>query len=534
MWALLATPVVAQVTEEWFVQYDGPTSASDRVADMSVADDGGIFLVGVTNEGGSGYPDMLVAKYTEDGEPVWIRNWDGPANGSDYGVGVALDSQGNVYAAGYAYPDGTRYVLVKYDPDGNQLWQRIYQGSSGGGNIVYDLVVDDNDEIYLTGYTTQYSGPGDVMTLKYDPDGNLLWDRRYNGAYGGWDQGYAMAVDSSGDIVITGRTQTAQYDDDILIIKYDATGNLLWSRNYEGVGGWDLPAALALATDDSICIAGKGRQSENNDDLIVVKYDADGTFLWDYWYDGPDAEEDRAYAIVLDDQDTVYVAGLTANYSAGSGEDYLTVKIDADGSQHWVRVLSGEGNGWTGDWSASITLDDEGHVFVTGSMARVIGRRDDPPMESGIGTVSYDADGNQRWFMFRPGDADYSAGGHIVHAGADGSLVLAGYKWTQDAQGDFLLIGYQENRSDCNGNGLVDIDEIAVNPDLDLDGTGILDECEEQGDLDGDGLVAIGDLLTLLAVWGPCPAPPGACPADLDDNGSVDVVDLLAMLASWD
>ncbi|MFB3139187.1 MAG: hypothetical protein ACE10B_08205, partial [Phycisphaerales bacterium] len=53
------------------------------------------------------------------------------------------------------------------------------------------------------------------------------------------------------------------------------------------------------------------------------------------------------------------------------------------------------------------------------------------------------------------------------------------------------------------------------------------------GDLNGDGIVGIGDLLLLLAAWGPCPDPPQECPADLDDDATVGILDLLTLLANW-
>ncbi len=53
------------------------------------------------------------------------------------------------------------------------------------------------------------------------------------------------------------------------------------------------------------------------------------------------------------------------------------------------------------------------------------------------------------------------------------------------------------------------------------------------GDVDGDGTVGILDFLALLAAWGPCPAPPAACPADVDGDGSAGIVDLLGLLGNW-
>ena len=54
------------------------------------------------------------------------------------------------------------------------------------------------------------------------------------------------------------------------------------------------------------------------------------------------------------------------------------------------------------------------------------------------------------------------------------------------------------------------------------------------GDVNGDGVVNVVDLLALLGAWGPCPDPPDECPADFDGSGDVDVVDLLILLGQWD
>jgi hypothetical protein len=83
---------------------------------------------------------------------------------------------------------------------------------------------------------------------------------------------------------------------------------------------------------------------------------------------------------------------------------------------------------------------------------------------------------------------------------------------------------------DCNENLALDSCDIVAGGSGDANGNGTPDECECIGDIDGDGSVAVSDLLDLLATWGPCGAP---CPADLDGDGAVAVADLLALLAAW-
>ena len=103
-------------------------------------------------------------------------------------------------------------------------------------------------------------------------------------------------------------------------------------------------------------------------------------------------------------------------------------------------------------------------------------------------------------------------------AGPNGPLSGAGYVvYGQDA--------------DCNGNGVLDMLDLACGASTDLNFNNRPDECDP--DIDGDGVVSIADMLALLAAWGDCPDPPAPCPADLDGNGSVGIVDFLILLASW-
>ncbi len=91
---------------------------------------------------------------------------------------------------------------------------------------------------------------------------------------------------------------------------------------------------------------------------------------------------------------------------------------------------------------------------------------------------------------------------------------------------------YSQTLHDCDGNKVVDLLEMLLDPGLDQDGTGVPDVCEAGADFNGDGIVGIEDFLTLLGSWGPCP-PKGACPADLDDDGFVGITDFLMLLSLW-
>lgn len=114
--------------------------------------------------------------------------------------------------------------------------------------------------------------------------------------------------------------------------------------------------------------------------------------------------------------------------------------------------------------------------------------------------------------------------------GVSGDVAVLGGAGFFNATGRAHIVRGLAGR-DCNGNGLVDSCEILDGLAEDLDGNGIPDDCLA-GDLDADGLVGIGDLLTLLAGWGPC-EDDCDCPTDLNGDGATDITDLLTVLAGW-
>jgi hypothetical protein len=86
-----------------------------------------------------------------------------------------------------------------------------------------------------------------------------------------------------------------------------------------------------------------------------------------------------------------------------------------------------------------------------------------------------------------------------------------------------------ECEPDCNGNGAADECDIADGTSFDDNGNGVPDECDAAADLNNDGIVSTADLLILLGSWGKCPG----CPADLNNDGVVGTADLLILLGNW-
>ncbi|MDH5187308.1 MAG: SBBP repeat-containing protein, partial [candidate division WOR-3 bacterium] len=88
-------------------------------------------------------------------DTAWVRRYNGAGNSFDEAYAIAVDNQGNVYVTGASYGSGTQYdyATIKYNSTGETLWVRRYNIPGIGWDIAQDIAVDNQDNIYVTGYS---------------------------------------------------------------------------------------------------------------------------------------------------------------------------------------------------------------------------------------------------------------------------------------------------------------------------------------------------------------------------------------------
>src|SRR5881296_1178884 len=131
---------------------------------------------------------------------------------------IKVDSAGNVYRNGFK--------TAKYDANGNELWAIRFPGNAGAA-----LALDGVGHVYVTG-DAQLDTNIDYVTVKYDADGNELWLARYDGPTGDRDYANAIAVDSAGNVYVTGWSGLPDYSD-YATVKYDVNLNQVWVARYD-------------------------------------------------------------------------------------------------------------------------------------------------------------------------------------------------------------------------------------------------------------------------------------------------------------
>lgn len=420
-----------QVTEQWVSKYSGAGNSSDQGRDIVVDKKGNVYVTGRSTSSTTG--DYTTIKYSSEGKQLWVRTYDGPGKSEDIAVSVAVDDAGNVYVTGGSpgIGSGNDYATIKYDAEGNQLWVKRYNGPGNAYDVATSLTLDHLGNVYVTGIVSISENDTDYATIKYDNNGNELWVRGYHGTAGLQDEAISIASDKSGNVYVTGRSTNKETFSDYATIKYDASGNELWVKTYNGVAN-AADAARFIAVDEfgNSYVTGSATAYGTITDYATIKYDASGNTVWVKTYNGPVNHQDLATQLAIDELGNVYVTG----WSSGDKNlyDYATIKYDANGNQMWVRRYNGPAN--SVDIAESIAVMN-GNIYVTGGSGG-LGNGDD------FVTICYDAIGNELWLKRFDGAAHGFDIGYAVAADADGNCYVTGQTQGIQTGDDITTIKY--------------------------------------------------------------------------------------------
>ncbi len=412
--------------EVWVRLYDGLEQSSAALA-VAVDANSNVYVTG-ESYGGPSRLNYATVKYSTDGEELWARRYHGPEDGDNFVANaLALDASGNVYVTGSS-PDstsGSACATIAYSSTGVALWTNRYTWLAHGHDYAKAVAVDASGNVVVTGSSAGGGYINDYATIKYSSAGMPLWTNRYDGPANGDDGANALAVDASGNVYVTGQSRGTDSGDDYATIKYSSAGVPLWTNRYDA-GYWDRAQALAVDASGNVYVAGS-----DSWDYTTIKYSSAGVPLWTSLYDGPDNQGDAATALAVDDSGNVYVTGASSGSTSGS--DYATIKYSSAGVPLWTKRYNGPGNGE--DHATSLAVDAAGNVYVTGYSLGSSSSYD-------FATIAYSTSGLPLWTNRYNGPVWGEDRAVAVAADASGNVYVTGGSFGGDSGYDYATIAY--------------------------------------------------------------------------------------------
>lgn len=208
-------------------------------------------ITGTSVGAGTG-EDYATIKYSSTGSQLWVARYNGPGNSSDTADGIkhlAVSASGCVYVTGTSVGSGTDkdYATLKYDSAGTQVWEARYNGPASAEDRAMALVLDADENAYVTGWSTGNGTGQDYATVKYRANGDQLWYARYDGPGSQDDEAVAIALDTSNHVCVSGNSYDASASSDYLTVSYDLDGTERWfARCMTRVGSHQTPTERFL------------------------------------------------------------------------------------------------------------------------------------------------------------------------------------------------------------------------------------------------------------------------------------------------
>ena len=412
--------------------------------------------------------------WTPNYKALWVAQM-GVAAGITQVKGVAVDSSGNVFAAGFTNGNldgntltGTQDIFItKYASTGTKQWTKQL-GASGGTIYALGVAVDTLGNVFAGGYTNvgldgnTLTGTNDLFVTKYNSAGVKQWTKQLGVATKAVTA-WSVATDSTNSVFIGGYVNggldgnTLTGTADFFITKYDGSGVKQFTKQLGVATKPTFGYAIATDSSDNFYITGAtgggldGNTLTGTQDLFVTKYNSAGTKQWTKQL-GVATGTSAPAGLKVDNSGNVYTVGQTnkgldGNALVGTGDIFMTA-YDSTGTKLWTKELGVAG---AASAAVGVTVNSAGNIYVVGYTA---GGLDGNTLTGtfDVTITAYNSSGTKLWTK-QKGVAAVSSKGNSAAADGSGKIVMGGttgggfYNKTLTGTTDYLIISTSDSTS---------------------------------------------------------------------------------------
>jgi hypothetical protein len=347
-----------QFVSSWQIAFGG--TSKDIAYGVVAAEEGSVIVVGQCRSYGKGRDDILAMKVDRKGKTLWKKTFG--RKRKDIAYAITRTADGNFVAVGESRSfsklgDPDVYV-VKFDTNGNLIWENTFGGEMR--DFAKSVVATGDGGVLIAGSSESFGDDYlDAYILKVNKNGKEEWAKVLGGERD--DIANSIALTADGGFVIAGVTQSYGYQSkDYYIVRFDKHAKQRWTKVY-GEESEDIAKGV-VATKDGGCVvtgATKSYGSKRND-VMVIKVAANGKLIWQRLFGYK--EKEWMNAIAKTDDGGFMMAGVTDSF--GHGEfDFYVMQLDQEGHSLWSPVYGGEDD----DVAHALTRTTDGDYVVVGS-----------------------------------------------------------------------------------------------------------------------------------------------------------------------
>jgi len=245
---------------------------------------------------------------------------------------------------------------------GDTLWQRTYAGSDALHDHGIAVITNNTGDVFVAATVNNTGNDLDFALIKYDVDGDLVWDATWNGPAGREDVPVGLALDGSGGIYVCGASWTSPSFTDMTLVKFNASGGLAWSATYDHAGLIDAAIGVTIDEQDNPIIVGISAPSTLSWDIAALMYDGEtGDGLDTMRISLPGIGLHKATAWAIDEAGSLL---MTGSYHNGTDRNIQTLKLTPGFTIGWLQTFGGTGHP---DQGLAVTTDAAGNVYVCGA-----------------------------------------------------------------------------------------------------------------------------------------------------------------------
>jgi hypothetical protein len=362
----------------------------------------------------------------------WVYTHDGPATA--YSV---MYGNNNVYAAGFIEIDTSNandFAVVSIDTTGNENWIVTYNGTGNGDDQANCVFYGADGNIYAAGKIVDSSTGNDFAVVSLNSSGGENWVYTVDGGASEGEAAQVVVYGDDGAVYAAGNANVSAGNQNFVILKLTAGGTFQWVYSYDGsvANSTDAAFDMIYGPDGNIYAVGFSTETGNNKDFLVVSVNTAGTERWTYTLNGTNSQVDEGQSIVYGLDGYIYAAGWTKN---SVGDDITIVKLDTNGNEQWVFKSDTSGN----DRALALAYGGDDNLYAAGYIK---GSSND------YGIMCVDTAGTKQWTYRRNGSSSFQIPNdqaNAVCAGTDGNVYATGYLQNEGTGRDILVPSIQSD-----------------------------------------------------------------------------------------